>query len=220
MDQEWLFFIAVSVSAVLLILGLLAGEALFSISAPFSASRLAVIVSTACAAALFCFVTGEVAAQDPCGDTVVVRRGDTLSSIAERCGVPERRLLSANRTVKGSEDLRVGMSLSLRSPEERAGERLESFARRAGEELSGLAQEFGSSGRRPPEQEPGFETAPAQPVRSPQYSRRRKREGEGLAFGRERADRLARDAFGCRPAGECFGRYRSRAAPRGVRSSR
>jgi uncharacterized membrane protein YtjA (UPF0391 family)/LysM repeat protein len=144
---KWLFFfIAVAVFAVLLILGLLAGEALFSTSAPISALRSAVIVSTACAAALLCsFLAEDVAAQGQCGDTVVVQRGDTLSSIAERCGVPERRLLSANRTVEGSEDLRVGMSLSLRSPEERAGERLESFARRAGEELSGLAREFGSS---------------------------------------------------------------------------
>uniref|UniRef100_UPI0035E3F4CD LysM peptidoglycan-binding domain-containing protein n=1 Tax=Microvirga soli TaxID=1854496 RepID=UPI0035E3F4CD len=37
--------------------------------------------------------------------------GDTLSGIAERCDVPERRLMRLNPQVEGSRDLRVGMEL-------------------------------------------------------------------------------------------------------------
>ena len=74
-----------------------------------------------------------------------MQRGDTLSRIAERCEISEGRLLRANPDIEGSADLRVGMELSIRSPERQLADRVESFARSAGDKLSGLAQEFGSS---------------------------------------------------------------------------
>lgn len=52
------------------------------------------------------------AALSPCGSSVTVRPGDTISAIAERCEVSESALLEANPSVAGSEDLRVGASLS------------------------------------------------------------------------------------------------------------
>lgn len=60
----------------------------------------------------------------PCGDSVEVRRGDTLSALAERCEVPEGRLLAANPTLDGSSDLIIGQSISTRSAARQAGERL------------------------------------------------------------------------------------------------
>ena len=95
--------------------------------------------------AFFWFSLNPLAAQTACGAKAVVQRGDTLSRIAERCEISEGDLLRANPDVEGSADLRVGMELSLRSPERQLADRVESFARSAGDKLSGLAQEFGSS---------------------------------------------------------------------------
>lgn len=82
------------------------------------------------------------------GDTVLVRRGDTVSRIAERCGIGEARLLRANPRVEGSDDLAVGEALNLPpgdvSALDAAGRRLRSLASRAGDRLSGLAAEIGS----------------------------------------------------------------------------
>ena len=43
----------------------------------------------------------------------MVRKGDTISSIAERCSVNKSRILDLNYTVKGTKDLRAGMVLKL-----------------------------------------------------------------------------------------------------------
>lgn len=53
------------------------------------------------------------AARSTCGDTTVVRAGDTLSAIAARCDVEEARILAANPAVNGSSDLIVGETLAL-----------------------------------------------------------------------------------------------------------
>jgi hypothetical protein len=75
----------------------------------------------------------------PCGSSVTVERNDTLSRIAERCDVPERRLIRANPTVEGSRDLRVGMKLQLGSHEGDASRALDSLGSLAGEAADALA---------------------------------------------------------------------------------
>ncbi|WP_062112286.1 LysM peptidoglycan-binding domain-containing protein [Aureimonas sp. AU40] len=79
----------------------------------------------------------------PCGGSVEVRRGDTLSSIAERCDIPEGRLLAANPTLDGSGDLVIGQSVSTRSAARQAGERfwgdIKGAAGRTSEALEGVA---------------------------------------------------------------------------------
>jgi murein DD-endopeptidase MepM/ murein hydrolase activator NlpD len=90
-----------------------------------------------------------------CGDTVTVQRGDTLSSIAERCEVPERSLMRLNPRIQGSRDLRVGMELRARGDgQSDAGNalgQLGSLARGAvgtlSETLSDFATDLGSSAR-------------------------------------------------------------------------
>jgi LysM repeat protein len=77
---------------------------------------------------------------------VTVQRADTLSRIAERCSVSEGRLLRANPRIQGSDDLRAGMELKLPAAGDlQLGGALRSFAQEAGDALSGLAREFGSS---------------------------------------------------------------------------
>jgi LysM repeat protein len=75
----------------------------------------------------------------PCGSTATVERNDTLSRIAERCDVPERRLIRANPTVEGSRDLRVGMKLQLGSDDGGASRALDSLGSLAGEAADALA---------------------------------------------------------------------------------
>ncbi|WAJ29551.1 LysM peptidoglycan-binding domain-containing protein [Antarcticirhabdus aurantiaca] len=79
----------------------------------------------------------------PCGDSVEVRRGDTLSAIAERCNVSEGRLLAANPMLDGSGDLIIGQSISTRSAARQVGERLWSDVKGAvgqtSEALEGVA---------------------------------------------------------------------------------
>jgi LysM repeat protein len=77
---------------------------------------------------------------------VTVVRGDTLSRIAERCNVSEGRLMRANPRVDASDDLRAGMQLKLSAGADRAlTDRFRSFADQAGDTLSGLANDIGSS---------------------------------------------------------------------------
>ncbi len=94
----------------------------------------------------------EPAPRPPCGDTVAVARGDTLSRIAERCDVSEALLLRANPGLSGSEDLRAGQDLRLRydAPDlsarlDRAAGSVGAFASRAGNVLNDLAGEVGTS---------------------------------------------------------------------------
>jgi hypothetical protein len=62
-----------------------------------------------------CLVGLAVAAQAKCGEEAQVRPDDTLSSIAARCDVTERRILHLNPAIEGTKDLRVGMALKLSS---------------------------------------------------------------------------------------------------------
>jgi LysM repeat protein len=86
-----------------------------------------------------------------CGETVIVQRDDTLSSIADRCDVPERSLMRLNPRVDGSRDLRVGMELRTRGDRQAdAGNglgRLGSLAGNAVDSLSDFATDLGSSAR-------------------------------------------------------------------------
>lgn len=79
----------------------------------------------------------------PCGDSVEIRRGDTLSAIAERCDVAEARLLAANPALEGSGDLMIGQTISTRSAARRAGERfwgdVKGAVGRTSEALDGVA---------------------------------------------------------------------------------
>lgn len=94
----------------------------------------------------------QAAPTTPCGDAVMVARGDTLSRIAERCDVSEALLLRANPGIEGSEDLRAGMELRLRrdAPDlgtrfDRAVSSVNTLASRAGDALNDLAGEIGAS---------------------------------------------------------------------------
>ncbi|WP_414476032.1 LysM peptidoglycan-binding domain-containing protein [Microvirga sp. M2] len=103
-------------------------------------------------------MAGPAVSQTPppgCGDTVTVQRGDTLSSIAERCDVPERSVMRLNPRIEGSRDLRVEMQLRARGDgQSEAGNalgQLGSLARGAVSTLSDTLSDFatglGSSAR-------------------------------------------------------------------------
>jgi hypothetical protein len=100
---------------------------------------------------LTCTFALPAVAQVPpgCGDKIAVMRGDTLSSIADRCDVTERTLIRLNPNVDGSRDLRVGMELQTR---DKAGSgassalgQLGALAGEAADTVSGVARELGSS---------------------------------------------------------------------------
>jgi LysM repeat protein len=80
-----------------------------------------------------------------CGDAVTVQRGDTLSSIAERCDVTERSLMRLNPRIQGSRDLRVGMHLDVSGNVGEGLGRLGSLAGQAVDTLSDFARNLGSS---------------------------------------------------------------------------
>lgn len=109
--------------------------------------------SCAVALALFALVTSGAAEAaktpaSPCGDTVTVRRGDTLSTIARRCEVSEVTLLGANPGIQGSGDLRVGETLRVQQSEgtaQRVGTRINSLVRDANNAIGELADKVGSS---------------------------------------------------------------------------
>ncbi|WOK19753.1 LysM peptidoglycan-binding domain-containing protein [Rhodopseudomonas sp. BAL398] len=84
-------------------------------------------------------------AKTPCGDTTKVERGDSLSSIAERCDISEGTLLQANPNIDGSGDLRVGATVNTTTMANRTGDRLRSFAHGVSSGISRLASEVGSS---------------------------------------------------------------------------
>lgn len=90
---------------------------------------------------------------DPrCGNEVQLREGETLSSLAARCGLTEARILDLNPTIQGSKDLRAGMTLNLAAPSideaadkaREAGaillDRLQSYAREARESIEGATE--------------------------------------------------------------------------------
>ena len=105
------------------------------------------------ALALFALVTGGAAEAaktpaSPCGDNVIVRRGDTLSTIARRCEVSEGTPPGANPGIQGSGDLRVGETLRVQQSEgtaQRVGTRINSLVRDANNAIGELADKVGSS---------------------------------------------------------------------------
>ena len=87
-------------------------------------------------------------ARPTCGDTAVVKRSDTLSSIADRCDTTEAAILRSNPGIEGSNDLQVGRKINLRSStssSQETTERLRSLARETGNALTDMAQELGAS---------------------------------------------------------------------------
>lgn len=96
-------------------------------------------------------------AQSPCGDTVKVERGDTLSRIAERCEVTERSIIRLNPRIEGSRDLRVGMDIAVRGTGGSGANALDRFGSIAGEAadaLSGFARDLGSEAQELVEKNP------------------------------------------------------------------
>lgn len=88
-------------------------------------------------------------AASSCGDNVLVERGDTLSSIAERCNLSEKRILTANPDLDGSGDLVVGQMISTGSGASQTGQRLwgdlKNAAGQTSEALQGVASGLNST---------------------------------------------------------------------------
>jgi LysM repeat protein len=113
------------------------------------------IIASFAAAGFLCLgpAQAQVSRPSPCGETVTVARGDTLSRIAERCDVSEASLLRANPGIQGSADLQVGTELRLQQHQaagvdqrvDQAVDRLGALASRAGSALEDIAGEIGSS---------------------------------------------------------------------------
>ncbi|WP_422001998.1 LysM peptidoglycan-binding domain-containing protein [Reyranella sp.] len=84
-----------------------------------------------------------------CGTQVEVRPGETLSDIANRCGITEGLILDLNPRVEGTRDLRAGMTLKVaRAGDESENlllDRLSSYAERAGKSIEGAARSAGES---------------------------------------------------------------------------
>ena len=88
------------------------------------------------------------AAQQPiCGDSVTVRQGDTISQIADRCGISESTLMAANPSIESSGDLRVGAALNTlpNSGRPGVGTSLSNLGASASNLATGLADKVGSS---------------------------------------------------------------------------
>jgi len=116
----------------------------------FSASmRSAHIATTLC----FVISTGPAAAANSqCDNEVRARQGESLSGLAERCGVTEARILDLNPKVQGTKDLQAGMVLKLAAPSaadtatdareaaESLFARLKSYAQEAGQSIEGAAE--------------------------------------------------------------------------------
>ncbi|HEV7275149.1 MAG TPA: LysM peptidoglycan-binding domain-containing protein [Devosiaceae bacterium] len=83
-----------------------------------------------------------------CGDSVVVRAGDTLNRIAARCGTSIGRLMSANPQLDNPNQIYVGMRLNLSGAgappaEPPAGDRIGQYRVRPGDTLSSIARRHG-----------------------------------------------------------------------------
>ena len=93
-------------------------------------------------------LTAGAASASPCGNSVEVLGGDTISSIADRCEVSEAALLNANPAIEGSADLQVGGTLHIEvsgSTQGKVGSMLSSFSRKATNAVGALAGNVGSS---------------------------------------------------------------------------
>lgn len=83
-----------------------------------------------------------------CGDSVVVRPGDTLNRIAARCGTSIGRLMSANPQLDNPNQIYVGMRLRLSGvsappAEPPAGAPIGQYRVRPGDTLSSIARRYG-----------------------------------------------------------------------------
>ena len=121
--------------------------------------------------AFFWFSLNPLAAQTACGAKAVVQRGDTLSRIAERCEISEGDLLRANPDVEGSADLRVGMELSLRSPERQLADRVELLRPERRRQAVRTSTGVRILGRRSAREKPRPSAAPSGTWRPPKRSR-------------------------------------------------
>ncbi len=79
-------------------------------AARFGLSTLAVTLLIAAFALL---MPGQAQAQSPCGDTVIVVRGDTLRQIARRCDVSLSALLDANPQIVNRNLIYVGQQINI-----------------------------------------------------------------------------------------------------------
>jgi LysM repeat protein len=112
-------------------------------------SVVALAVAIAVAGLAFAPV-GTVAAQNPCGDTVTVQPGNTLSAIATRCGTTVLALVAANPAITNPNLIFPGQVLHITAPGTPApptdgfiytvqpGEQLAEIARRHGISLTTL----------------------------------------------------------------------------------
>lgn len=83
-----------------------------------------------------------------CGDSVVVRPGDTLNRIAARCGTSIGRLMAANPQLSNPNHIFVGMRLRLSGAaappaEPPTGERIGQYRVRPGDTMSSIARRYG-----------------------------------------------------------------------------
>lgn len=83
-----------------------------------------------------------------CGDSIIVRPGDTLNRIAARCGTSIGRLMSANPQLRNPNQIFVGMRLRLYGAaappaEPPAGERIGQYRVRAGDTMASIARRYG-----------------------------------------------------------------------------
>lgn len=83
-----------------------------------------------------------------CGESVVVRPGDTLNRIAARCRTSIGRLMSANPQLSNPNQIYVGMRLRLSGAsappaEPPAGERIGQYRVRPGDTMSSIARRYG-----------------------------------------------------------------------------
>lgn len=97
--------------------------------------------------ALFGFASAPALAASPCGNSVVVQPGDTLSRIADRCDVSEAALLDANPKIHGSGDLQVGSTLQINNETlaQQLGRKFDQFGQEATDALNDFADKIGSS---------------------------------------------------------------------------
>lgn len=78
-------------------------------------------------------------AASPCGDTVIVVYGDTLTEIAERCETSVDSLLAANPQIEDTRALPIGMELDIPTSEQPAQR---TYVVERGDTLFGLASRF------------------------------------------------------------------------------
>jgi LysM repeat protein len=105
--------------------------------------------------AALCFPVSSAFAEKAgirCGPEVQVRAGEALSNLAERCGVTETSILDLNPDVRGSKDIRAGMTLNLAAPSpddivaktreaaDAIYERLKSYAEEVGQSIDRAAE--------------------------------------------------------------------------------